>query len=47
MTLPLADHGGLVTTLPFVVPMLLVVGFLVQLAVRDRLRRRRSDGGAD
>lgn len=40
--LPLADHGGLASTLPFVVPMLVVVAFLLQLAVRDRLRRRRS-----
>ncbi len=40
--LPLADHGNLVMALPFVVPMIVVVLFLAQLAVRDRLRRRDS-----
>ena len=33
--LPLAHHA-LVTALPFVVPMLVIVGGLVTLAVRDR-----------
>ncbi len=42
MILPLADHGGLVPALPFVIPMLVVVGFLLQLAIRDRLSRRRA-----
>ena len=40
--LPLADHGNLVMALPFVVPMIVVVLFLGQLAVRDRLSRRDS-----
>jgi hypothetical protein len=40
--IPLADHGGLLPALPFVVPMLIVVAFLAQLAIRDRLQRRRS-----
>jgi hypothetical protein len=40
--LPLADHGDLVMALPFVVPMFVVVIFLAQLVIRDRLSRRDS-----
>jgi hypothetical protein len=39
--LPLADHGSLVSAIPFVVPMMVIVGGLVTLMVRDRLSRRR------
>jgi hypothetical protein len=43
--LPLAHHP-LVTALPFVVPMLLIVGGLCFLAMRDRIGRRAdSDAG--
>jgi len=42
MMLPLADHGDLLVSLPFVVPALLIAGFLLQLAIRDRLARRRQ-----
>ena len=42
--LPLADHGNLAMALPFVVPMLLIVIFLVGMAVRDRMQRRASPG---
>ena len=42
---PLADHGNVVSALPFVAPMLvIVVGFLFLFA-RDRLRGDR-DGEA-
>jgi hypothetical protein len=40
--LPFADHGDLVMALPFVVPMVIVVLFLAQLVIRDRLGRRNS-----
>jgi hypothetical protein len=39
--LPIADHGSLVTAIPFVVPMLVIVAGLVALMVRDRLHRGR------
>ena len=42
--IPLADHGNLVTALPFVGPMLLIGGGIVVLMVRERLSRR-SEGG--
>jgi hypothetical protein len=35
--LPLADHGSIVTAIPFVVPMLVIVAGLVTLMLRDRL----------
>jgi hypothetical protein len=37
--LPLADHGGIVAAIPFVLPMLVLVGWLLYLALRERLRR--------
>jgi hypothetical protein len=37
--LPLADHGSLVSALPFVVPMVVVVLGLLVLVARDRLGR--------
>jgi hypothetical protein len=40
---PIADHGSLVTALPFVAPMVLVVTGLVALVLRDRLGRRNGD----
>lgn len=43
--LPVADHGDIVSALPFVVPMILVVAGLVILVARDRLSRRGDDGG--
>jgi hypothetical protein len=39
--LPLADHGDLVSALPFVAPMVLVVAALLFLVARDRLRGHR------
>ena len=38
--IPLADHGSLVTALPFVAPMLVIGGGIVFLMVRERMRRR-------
>lgn len=42
MTLPLADHGNVVSALPFVVPMVLIVAGLAFLMIRDRLERNGS-----
>jgi hypothetical protein len=33
----LADHGSIVSAIPFVVPMLVVAGGLIVLILRDRL----------
>jgi hypothetical protein len=38
--LPIADHGDVVSALPFVAPMLLIGIGLAVLVARDRLRRR-------
>jgi hypothetical protein len=38
--LPIADHGDIVSALPFVAPMLLICIGLVVMVARDRLRRR-------
>jgi hypothetical protein len=38
--IPIADHGDLVSALPFVAPMLLIVVGLAVIVVRDRLRHR-------
>jgi hypothetical protein len=40
--LPLADHGNVVSALPFVMPMLVIGIGLVVLVARDRLRQRAS-----
>jgi hypothetical protein len=37
--LPLADHGGIIAAIPFVVPMVVLVSWLLYLALRERLRR--------
>jgi hypothetical protein len=37
--IPIADHGDIVTALPFVAPMLLIGGAIAFLMVRERLRR--------
>jgi hypothetical protein len=37
--LPIADHGGIVAAIPFVLPMLVLVSWLLYLALRERLRR--------
>ena len=37
MTPLLADHGAIVTAVPFVVPMLVVAGGLIVLILRDRV----------
>jgi hypothetical protein len=42
LSLPLADHGDLVSTLPFFLPALLIVGVLV---VMRAIERRRNDPG--
>jgi hypothetical protein len=39
--LPVADHGSIVAALPFVAPMLVIVGGLAVVMVRDRLNRGR------
>lgn len=39
--IPLADHGSLVSALPFVGPMLVIGAGIVVLMVRERLGRRR------
>ena len=39
MLLPIADHGSLLTALPFVAPALLILVGLLALVMRDRLRR--------
>jgi hypothetical protein len=44
MALPLADHGNLLTALPFVAPAILIVGALLLVTLRDRLRGRRNHG---
>jgi hypothetical protein len=41
MTLPIADHGSILTALPFVAPALLIILGLLVLVLRDRLRRDR------
>ena len=38
--LPIADHGSLVSALPFVVPMAVIVAGLAVLVIRERLGRR-------
>lgn len=43
--LPLADHGNLVSALPFVVPMFVIVLGLVVMVARDRLRHRDAGDG--
>jgi hypothetical protein len=37
--LPIADHGDIVAAIPFVMPMLVLVGWLLYLALRERLGR--------
>jgi hypothetical protein len=37
--IPIADHGDVLTALPFVGPMLLIGGGIVFLMVRERCRR--------
>jgi hypothetical protein len=38
--LPIADHGSMVSALPFVAPMLLIVIGIAVMVIRDRLQRR-------
>ena len=47
MAVPLADHGGLLTALPFVAPAVLIVGALLVVTLRDRLRGPRNDNPSD
>ena len=42
LSLPAADHGDLVTALPFFLPAFLIVGAI--LAMRAVERRRQNDG---
>jgi len=42
MSLPAADHGDLITALPFFLPAFLIVGAI--LALRAAERRRQNDG---
>jgi len=44
VVLPLADHGDVVSALPFVVPMVLVVAGLLFLVARDRLGSHDENG---
>lgn len=39
--IPLADHGSLVTALPFVGPMLVIVAGILVLVLRERFGGRR------
>jgi hypothetical protein len=39
--IPLADHGSLVSALPFVGPMLLIGGGIIVLMLRERFGGRR------
>lgn len=41
--LPLADHGDILSALPFVAPMALIVVGLLVLVARDRLAARRGN----
>jgi phosphate starvation-inducible membrane PsiE len=41
MLFPIADHGDVISTLPFVAPALLIVIGLLVLVLRDRLRREK------
>ena len=41
MTFPIADHGNVLTALPFVAPALLIIVGLLVLVFRDRLRREK------
>ncbi len=41
--LPLADHGNMVSALPFVVPMVVIVLGLAFLVARDRIGSRAGD----
>lgn len=42
--LPLADHGDVLSALPFVVPMVLILAGLIFLVARDRLGSRDENG---
>jgi len=42
LSLPAADHGDLITALPFFLPAFLIVGAI--LAMRAVERRRQNDG---
>lgn len=42
--IPLADHGDIVSALPFVVPMLIIGGGILFLMARERVVRRRDRG---
>jgi hypothetical protein len=43
--LPIADHGSIVTAIPFVAPALVIVAGLVGLVVRDRFGDRDRRAG--
>ena len=43
--LPVADHGDIVSTLPFVLPALLIVGGLIAMRLVER-RRHDSENGS-
>ena len=47
MILPLADHGDIVTALPFVAPMLLLAAGLAFVILRDRRRGREDAESGD
>jgi hypothetical protein len=47
VSLPIADHGNILTALPFVAPALLIVVALLWITVRDRLGGGDSDGAGD
>jgi hypothetical protein len=42
-----ADHGDIVSALPFVVPMLIIGGGILFLMARERVARRRARGPGD
>jgi len=45
MALPLADHGDLVASLPFVLPAFLVVGVVLAMRAIERNREDHGEGG--
>ncbi len=45
--LPLADHGDVVSALPFVLPMFVIVIGLLVMVARDRLGSGRRDADRD
>jgi hypothetical protein len=41
MLLPIADHGSVLTAVPFVAPAVLIIVGMLVLVLRDRARREK------